>query len=364
MDELYPNEPQVTEADKQELREAILHAYPEFDFLYMRLEDKWGFRARNYFDMHRGHLAIANDLVVYALAAGKLLDLLGVTWADKPRNPKLAALAGRLLTNPAGVLAKYAPQPVAQPQVPATHQALEKPVAKRSTTIDLDIYAEGISRLKGALCRISLKLSSKFELRGTGFLIGRRHVLTNFHVMQDAIEGKLDSARIRFEFDYWGDFPNPKTLDVAAGVTWDVEHRPFSQSDLTASGEPAPGELDFALVKLAEDVAVDRPQLAWPIAPPIVSQRDLIFIGQHPQGEKAKIAFGEVLAYPGSGLRYRYDVTTEPGSSGSPVLTVDHKLVGLHHASDPKYDAKYNQGVPIWLIMDALRGEGIDLAAL
>ena len=358
---LYPNEAHVTDADRAALIDAILHAYPDFNFLYLRLENKWGFRPRNYFNMDRGYFLIAQDLVDLAASEGKVLDLLGVAWTDKPLNPKLRTLADRLLTDPAGVVAKFAPPPVT---ATTDGPSLEKLVEKRSELLNLADFQKGIERLSGALCRISLKLATEFEVMGTGFLIGRRHVLTNYHVMQRAIEDKLDAARVRLEFDYRGDGPAATSLQVAPGLTWDVEHRTYSQSDLTGIGEPAPEELDFALVRLAAAAPVERLHLTLPSAPPIVSQRDFIVIGQHPQGDAANIAFGEVLAYPGWGVRYRYDVTTEPGSSGSPVMTLNQKLVALHHAADPDKKPKYNQGVPIWLIMDALKAKNIDLGAL
>ena len=359
MDELFPNETNVTDTQKQALRGAILHAYPNFDFLYLRLSDKWGFRVDDYMDIGRGKVLIIEDIVRQVEGEGRILDLLAVTWSDKPQNPRLKALADELLVDQAGVLAKYAPAPAIPSAVPATRPSLEKLVETRSRLLNLAEFQQGIERLSDALCRISAP-----TVKGTGFLVGRRTVLTNFHVMKEAIQHSLDGSKLLFEFDYRGDGPPAFSLQAAAGVAWKGPNRPYSHSDLTGLGDPAPDELDFALVTLASDVPADRLPLAWPIAPPIVSQRDFIVIGQHPQGEVAKIAFGEVLAYPGSGLRYRYDVTTEPGSSGSPVLTLDQQLVALHHAGDPQYQPKYNQGVPIWLIMQALKGEGIDLAAL
>lgn len=359
MNDLFPNEASVTEQQKQALREALLHAYSDFDWLYMRLEDKWGVRPSRYFDLDGGDIKVVKRIIDFADGEGRILDLLAVTWTDKPFNPRLKALADELLVDKDGVIAKYAPAPTVPAAVPVARPSLEKLVEKRSKLLNLVKFGQGIELLSGSLCRISAP-----TLKGTGFLVGRRTVLTNFHVMQEAIENSLDGSKLLFEFGYRGDGPIAFSLKAAPGLTWKGPNRPYSPSDLTGIGVPAPGELDFALVTLASDVPANRLPLAWPIAPPIVSQRDFIVIGQHPQGDVAQIAFGEVLAYPGSGLRYRYDVTTEPGSSGSPVLTLDQNLVALHHAADPKYNAKYNQGVPIWLIMEALKSDGVDITAL
>lgn len=364
MDELFPNEANVTDAQKQALRDALLDAYPDFDFLFLRLQDKWGTRVNRYIKSDDGDYKVSARIVDYASGEGRFLDLLAVTWTDKPLNTKLKPLAEELLINRDGVVAKYAPAPAAAQAVTGAGPSLEKLIENRSTFLDIPKFVTGIEVLAGALCRISLKPSTEFELKGTGFLIGRQHVLTNYHVMKQAIEGPLTGDRIRLEFDY-AEAGLPTTpIAVAPGLTWNVSKRPYSQSDLTGIGQPAPGELDYALIKLASAVPAERLQLTLPSAPPIVSQRDFIVIGQHPKGDPAKIAFGEVLAYPGSGLRYRYDAATLGGSSGSPVLTLNQDLVALHHAGDPQYKPIYNQGVPIWLIMEALKGEDIDLAAL
>lgn len=359
MDDLFANEASVTPEDQQELREALLYAYPDFDFLYMRLADRLGIRANQYFDLHRGFVPIARDIVEFAAGEGKFLNLLAATWTDKPGNPKLAALANRLLPDKVGVTARFAPPPPPPAANAPARPSLEKAIEQRSRELDIDAVVEGLEALSKAICRISAP-----TLKGTGFLVGRRHVLTNFHVMEEAIGGSLDGESILLQFDYRGGGSPTFSPKVAPGLDWKRQSSRYSLSDLKGVGEPSPQELDFALVKLAEDVPAERHQLAWPLTPPIVSQRDLILIGQHPRGDAAKIAYGEVLAYPGSGLRYRYDATTDGGSSGSPVLTLDFQLVGLHHAADPGFDPKYNQGVPIWLIMAALKADGVDLGAL
>ena len=199
MDELFPNEASVTEPQKQALRGAILHAYPNFDFLYLRLSDKWGFRVDDYMDTRRGKALVIEDIVRQVVGEGRLLDLLAVTWSDKPHNPRLKALADELLVDQAGVLAKYAPAPAIPAAVTATRPSLEKLVETRSRLLNLAQFQQGIERLSDALCRISAP-----TVKGTGFLVGRRTVLTNFHVMQEAIQQSLDGSKLLFEFDFSG----------------------------------------------------------------------------------------------------------------------------------------------------------------
>ena len=58
-----------------------------------------------------------------------------------------------------------------------------------------------------------------------------------------------------------------------------------------------------------------------------------------------------VIGLNANGTRVRYRTNTDPGSSGSPVFTMDWDLVALHHLGDPDWhNPGFNQGVPIELI--------------
>lgn len=360
--ELYPREGDVTDQGLADIRDAIVRAYPQPDFLYIRMADKWGIRVQD--DITNvdsaGFRIIAQRIAEFARSEGKLLDLLGLAWSDKPGNMKLRALADTWLPDQAGVLAKYdeaAPEP--PPVQPVTRAQLQKQVEKHSRLVSLRSFAENIERLAGALCRVGIP-----SVNGTGFLIGRRTVLTNYHVVQKAIEALQTGDNITCEFDYSGAGAAPVAFNGKSGADWLGPKSPYSLSDITGSGQPKDGELDFAVIHLANDVEPTRRPLELPFAPPIVSQNDYVVIGQHPGGEAAQLALGQVIAHPGESLRYRYNVTTESGSSGSPVLDMDLRLVALHHAAEPTNDPKYNQGVPIARIKDALIAGGLDPQAL
>src|SRR6202011_4123925 len=94
---------------------------------------------------------------------------------------------------------------------------------------------------------------------------------------------------------------------------------------------------------------------------PMVTMHDFIVIPQHAAGEKLTIAWGSVVAFPGSGNRLRYDATTAGGSSGSPCFTADLDIVGLHHAAEPIHNPTFNQAVPLWLIARDLEAKNVRL---
>jgi hypothetical protein len=53
----------------------------------------------------------------------------------------------------------------------------------------------------------------------------------------------------------------------------------------------------------------------------------------------------------------RYDTSTDLGSSGSPCLTVDLEIFGLHHATDPMRNPQYNQAIPLDMIASDLKAK-------
>jgi hypothetical protein len=302
---------------------------------------------------------LVDRIGAYARAQGNALDLLGLAWSDKPDNPKLAQLADLWLPDKPGVLARYrtpAPDPgkAAKPPPP-----LESLVARQSRLLNLAAFIAGLQRLSRAVCRIGIP-----DVSGTGFLIGRRTVITNYHVVRNVLNPLADGASIVCEFDFTGPGAAVTAYHGAPGAAWLGPSRPFSQSDLTGTGTPESSELDFAIIHLDREVEADRAPLVLPEVQPLVAQNDYLLIAQHPEGGDEQLAIGQVVSWPGDGLRCRYDVTTKPGSSGSPVLDFDLQLVALHHAAEPASAPRYNQGVPIKHIRPALVAAGLDLAAL
>jgi V8-like Glu-specific endopeptidase len=70
-----------------------------------------------------------------------------------------------------------------------------------------------------------------------------------------------------------------------------------------------------------------------------------------------------VIGLNGNGTRIRYRTNTDPGSSGSPVFTMDWDIVALHHYGDPNWqNALFNQGVPIELIRQRIIKDGFENA--
>ncbi len=359
----YEREAQLTHEDAAAIRAALVNAYPNLQFLFLRIRDKWGVEVDDVIFTQQPKLVVVDAIVGWARGEGKLLQLLALAWTDKPGNPQLDLLSADLLADRDAVVSQFSLPPLSDmptaPAIAVAHEALERIVNDRSRFVDVTQFIARLQKLSGAICRVTAH-----DDIGTGFLVGRQAVLTNYHVVKTALEQAMPGEQILCEFDFHGAAANLVSRKGAPGTAWIGPSSPYSQSDLRGLGEPDPGSLDFALILLDSGLENDREPLLLSDQPAIVSPLDPVAIIQHPGGDAQQIAWGNVLEYPASGMRYRYDVTTLGGSSGSPVMSADLNLIALHHAADPATAPEYNQGVPIWRVAKAIAAGGLDLAQL
>ena len=225
----------------------------------------------------------------------------------------------------------------------APSASLEAMVAKRSKLIDFGRFQQRLDQLEARVCLVRTPDSA-----GTGFLVGPDLVLTNFHVVEGLIGGSYAFGDVVCEFDYNSAAAQPHRVALSGGAKASA---PYSQSDVTGQGEPEAGELDYALIPLTER-AGDGARGFYPLdpVPRLLTLGDFVFVCQHAGAQALQLAMGTITDFPGKALRIRYDVTTDHGSSGSPCLTPELDVIGLHHAADPAEAPRFNQAVPLWLI--------------
>lgn len=303
------------------------------------------------------------QIVERAQAEGWALELVRAAFETLPENRELALLAASLgLTSLSDGV-----DPDHPGQDARTATVLERIVRERTDFVDLLPFLARLAALEGQVCRIEIP---EGQPQGTGFLVGPDLVLTNRHVVAHLLDGGGDPGALRARFDFArtsaGDLVRQGAVFGLAD-DWLLGERPHGQADLTGdpTDVPADGELDFALMRLAEP-AGDQPRggqagpgnpprgwidLAGQGAPPVVGAD--VFILQHPEGSPLKLAMGRVTELAGGGRRLRYDANTLGGSSGSPVFDNAFRIVGLHHAGDPNFAvlASFNQAVPIAAIV-------------
>lgn len=200
---------------------------------------------------------------------------------------------------------------------------------------------------------------------GTGFLIGPKHLLTCYHVVQSVLDNGDTGHSIDAVFDFF-----------AGGLTSESERRNRISGTVVdgACSPPAPEEvhsewriernvtseyLDYAVIELSEPAGEqaagplhwitpagnERGHFQLPEAHFDVSKASRLFIAQHPQG--APLVFSDATSpfkINATGTRVRYKANTLPGSSGSPVIDERGRIVAMHHLGAKE---GVNQGVPI-----------------
>ena len=209
---------------------------------------------------------------------------------------------------------------------------------------------------------------------GTGFLVGERLLLTNWHVAQ--LAGDQGEA----QFDFLRDLTGAEVSSgrrVAFAATWDVAHSPplATSVELSEEGPPQSG-WDFALVRLAQPVGAQpigdpakggetRGAFQLDGGPYLFDPDEPLLIVGHPMAGPMQLSYSApaAISTTSKGARVRYTTNTEPGSSGSPVFNKEFRIVALHHAAKRDkdavrkgpFDGKYNQGIPMRLIVEELR---------
>jgi len=236
---------------------------------------------------------------------------------------------------------------------------LQKNVRPHLMTLDLQVWLDKLAQSRNRVCRIEIGARAA----GTGFLVGQSAVLTNWHVVENAeAAGKLSDVRCRFDYLRLSDGSRQPGSPIGLGPAAIAAFGRFSPAELTTSPdipEPAPDELDFALLHLGEAAGlqpVERGTRGWYALPTgdfPLNADDPLLIVQHPDGAPMKLAMDtqSVIGPNGNGTRIRYRTNTDHGSSGSPCFSMDWDPVLLHHFGDPAWGApKFNQGVPLGLI--------------
>ena len=321
-------------------------------------------------------------LVSKARSEGWDGNLLLTARALNPGNIGIQRLAARFFRAPVTLTRDREPMEKVDLGRADGYQALERVVTERLGIMRMEDFLANYTQISRQVCTVEVAVGDARET-GTGFLVGPNVVLTNYHVVEGLLAAGGSAASVVCRFDFLrgtkGLAGRAKSLSstVAFPVAW---ARPSAvDSDADDGGKtPADDELDYALLQLDSAVADEmilndgtpRGYIRITDAPSPVTRPDLfaneaaLVIAQHPNGHPLSLAIDTqgIIGLNGNGTRLRYRTNTEGGSSGSPCCVMDAgglTPVALHQAGDPKYafryKPKFNQGVPLHLIVGHIR---------
>ena len=233
--------------------------------------------------------------------------------------------------------------------------ALTERIVKTNDQLPVAFLIEGATVQK-AVCRVDVGGGS-----GTGWLIGPSLLITNNHVIEDAAGARTARAVFNLQNSIAG---LPEVVD-----SWSLD------PDLCFLTDAA---LDFTVVSVAARTRVIRKKGVdpdhWPTKTTRAGDKWGFFrlptgavnyaVGQfmnvigHPSARPKEVALQENKVTTVFTDMIRYTTDTEPGSSGSPVLTNGWDPVALHHAGgtqDPTGAWLDNEGVRLDSIVAHLR---------
>lgn len=343
----------LTGPELKELRDILKRAFrlKRFDML---LEGRLD-RSREEYGLGDDYVEILWKVLSDANTTGWLPDLVKAASEENPSDSDLAAFA-------AGHYGRG---------VVATRYDLERIVTASNQFLDIAKVLSRLGAIYRQVCRVSF--GGGADPQGSGFLVGPAVVATNFHVMERVINGGVDPKNVRAQFDYAvlpdGTTDNGTRVELADD--WLIDSSPYTQKDVDGTGdEPTAEQLDYAFIRLrrpvgdepiGEKATADAPPRGWMKLDehgPVPAADTAVAIVQHPSGDPMKLAWEarSVIGTNVAGTRLRHRTNTEHGSSGSPTFDANFALIALHNGGDPKsVTAKFNQGIPIGLIIDLLK---------
>ncbi|WP_143694680.1 trypsin-like peptidase domain-containing protein [Variovorax sp. JS1663] len=288
---------------------------------------------------------VAFDLLELTEAKGWTEMLLRDAAARNPGNEMLGDIAAAH---------GLAPAPFTGPAAAALDAGFQARVIQASGLESAGRWRQQMIRCERRVCQIR----SGGEPIGTGFLVGPRLVMSNWHVFESAPgSGQLGEPKNYAAcFDFRaaeGQAPADPGIEVPADPVADY---------LDTSHKL---ELDYALLQLAHDIGnepmPDGTKRGWLAlgTRQFELPKESCIVLQHPAGRTLEVAAGTVTGWLQGHEQaiYEHTAETDRGSSGSPCFASGWTLLGLHHRTGPKANPS-NRAIATSAIVERLRAKG------
>ena len=241
----------------QEVVEALTEAFSHRELAEM-LRISTGYRAATSYPPAELFFQAVSDLLAWAVWQGQEARTCPRGLPSQSPCPKIReiyqkyGMAPRASVQQAGVPIPNAPDTVMA-------DGFEKIVRHLIPSPDLDVWRKKISRVEGWVCRVKLDQ----EPMGTGFLVGPDTLVTNYHVLKPAIEGRLPWSVVSCQFDYKiladGSRLDGTEVRLASGdcLIDGCAAARQKRKGRPESALPTPDELDYAVVRLKRPVGIE-----------------------------------------------------------------------------------------------------------
>lgn len=379
---LHNNDERLTHEESTAFTDALCDAFSniqDFNNLFQRLTGRW-----------LEDLGITGDrdtvfirAVQYIEDNSQTKELLVKALLKRPGNGQLSNLATKFALRPPWE--QYLPSPeYLHPETPPLSSqpdshgpSLERTIRDLDSDVDVAQWRKRLEQLEGQVCLIEVQTGQEL-FYGTGFLLGPDIVMTNYHIVEEVIDGSRSHHKVKIYFDYKLD-EHGKIQSIGKihelAEDWHIDHSENSDLDLKkheAIIDVEAHKLDYALLRLKDspgtavlgnDQQIMRGWMELPTEKYDFKTNEPLFILHHPGGDRLKLAMNthSVKSINTNGTRLWYLTGTRHGSSGAPCFTVRWQLVAIHQSGDPDYQKEhgdYNQGIPLSTIYDFLKKRG------
>jgi endonuclease G, mitochondrial len=350
----------LSKDDRKNLRQALTSSFPSYPTLKIFVSDNFDLRLNEIATSTATAIA-ADDLIEHFEAGsqdGDIADLILALQQERPRNPDVQKLMGRLqgflqqrwvldpssaigpATGPAAGLSFELPHAYDDAQLEAF---LPQPLSYEA---DLGKLQRGL-RLANAVCRVAF---TDRATTGTGVLVAPDLILTNYHLLsQQALADPIQLAEaakaLVCEFGFVSEEHNtPVKPDTFA----------IDSSQPVVSWSP-PSELDYVLLRVEPQIATAshiKPLLLGSTVP-LPSPKAGLNLLQHSEGNLMQVSLSAsgVVSVDLARHRVWYVNRTQGGSSGSPCFNDDWQMVALHHLSMSRGFGAVREGILLSAIL-------------
>jgi cellulose synthase operon protein C len=315
----------LTPEQSRDLVEAVTQAFNKNDLeqlTYIQLDT----RLEDAVNTNAPFRVIVRELVEYLRRRGQTEPFIRALAAARAENHRVRAMLEQL-------------------GLAADTSGLERIIGESHSFIDMRSFRSRLTKFERCVCRVE-SVDRNAKILATGFLVGPDTVMTCHHILP--VADNVGSMRFRFDYRLGNGGVDGGRLFAALAT----------HGLLASSGADA---LDYMIIRLESRVDPERGFIRLPATPSPVVPGTAVFILQHPSEKSPLLTVDPngVIASSPDGRFVYLRTTTEPGSSGSPVLNTDWDLIGLRHGAKNVSAGTVNVAVSITAIIDDLRNKAI-----